>query len=584
LAEVSFYLDAAGEATFTTYHPPVSRAESRAAILILPPFGWEELATHRARRAWALHLSARGHPVARLDLPGSGDSAGSPLDPERWTHWLAAVEVVANWLRAESRPPRVAAIGISMSGYLAYAAAVEGIVDDIALWATPSKGRRLLRELSAFAALETTSLIAPGPTQSMPQGIEAGGFIVAAELADRLRRIDLITWRLPAATRVLLLDRDQISGDDELEQTLRGSGLSVTVAPGRGFGAMLTPPDQSRPPVEVFATFDRWIADQPAAAGSTAHKVSRPDAKIEVELEGVRERPISIASTFGEMRAVIAEPLRGRTSSASLVFLNAGAIRRTGPNRMWVDAARRWAGRGIASARIDLEGIGDADGGEEIYQDVARFHDERLLRHVDVALDELQRSGLSAPFVLIGLCSGGYWAFQTTLTDQRVASAIMINPRALFWHKHLDAIRDLRRTRLLKRAVTWRRLVKGDVSLRRWAAVIRWLASVARRPLRGGTTADASVLRWQTEHVSEAFARLHERDRRARFIFCDGEPLRDELTDDGLLTDRKRWPNVSVTIIPGRDHTLRPLWMRPHAEAALDDAISAEVDAARETR
>jgi alpha/beta superfamily hydrolase len=29
---------------------------------------------------------------------------------------------------------------------------------------------------------------------------------------------------------------------------------------------------------------------------------------------------------------------------------------------MWVEASRRWAALGVATLRIDLEGIGDADG------------------------------------------------------------------------------------------------------------------------------------------------------------------------------------------------------------------------------
>jgi hypothetical protein len=45
------------------------------------------------------------------------------------------------------------------------------------------------------------------------------------------------------------------------------------------------------------------------------------------------------------------------------------------------------------------------------------------------------------------------------------------------------------------------------------------------------------------------------------------------MTRDGLLSEHARWPNVAVSFLPGRDHTLRPLWMHRHVDAALDAAL-----------
>ena len=75
------------------------------------------------------------------------------------------------------------------------------------------------------------------------------------------------------------------------------------------------------------------------------------------------------------------------------------------------------------------------------------------------------------------------------------------------------------------------------------------------------------------ELVAQAFDRLNAEGTELRFFFCDGEPLRDEMTRDGLLSDHARWPNVAVSFLPGRDHTLRPLWMHQHVDAALDAAL-----------
>ena len=66
---------------------------------------------------------------------------------------------------------------------------------------------------------------------------------------------------------------------------------------------------------------------------------------------------------FGTLFGVLGRAARRRPRrDLCAVFLNAGAVRRIGPNRLWVEAARRWARAGVPSVRMDLEGIGDADG------------------------------------------------------------------------------------------------------------------------------------------------------------------------------------------------------------------------------
>ena len=41
------------------------------------------------------------------------------------------------------------------------------------------------------------------------------------------------------------------------------------------------------------------------------------------------------------------------------------------------------------------------------------------------------RAGLPDRFLLAGLCSGAFWAFETAVVDQRVQSIVMLNPRLL---------------------------------------------------------------------------------------------------------------------------------------------------------
>src|SRR5437588_6448648 len=75
------------EEVFAVFHAPAADASARNAVLICPPFGWDEACSYRCRREWAEDLAAAGHPSLRFDLLGSGDSAGSPADAGRVEAW-----------------------------------------------------------------------------------------------------------------------------------------------------------------------------------------------------------------------------------------------------------------------------------------------------------------------------------------------------------------------------------------------------------------------------------------------------------------------------------------------------------------
>ncbi|HET7137521.1 MAG TPA: hypothetical protein VFI04_04145 [Gaiellaceae bacterium] len=584
MSERSFYLAGEGEAVFASHHAPASDATGRG-VLLLPPFGWEETATHRARRDWALHLARRGHDALRIDLPGTGDSAGDLADPRRWESWGAAARRAASWLRREAGVTRVTAVGVGSGGYLAFGLLAEARAEEAVLWGTPVTGKRFLRELAAFGALEASRIAEAGgpPSPERTQGIEAGGFVLPPELEAAIAGIDLADASLPPSARLLLVGRDGAGSSQRLVEALRGRGVDVATDDGHGYAAMVVQPDRAVAPHGVFDAVAAWLDAAPAPSPSLSEP-SRGLASPELLAGATRERPIEVALPSVRLRGVLAEPLNVERGLPTLLFLNAGAIRRTGPNRLWVSWARRWAARGVPSVRLDLEGIGDADGDDARYRDVARFHDEELVKQVHAAVSALVELGLPARFVAVGLCSGGYWAYQAALADERVAAAVMVNTRVLQWHEHLEQARDLRRTRLLVRPVTWKRLLRGDVPLRRWKGFAAWVAArtLGRLGARRGASAP-SILEWQARQAAAGFTSLRDAGRRAHFVFCDGEPLRDELTEAGLLTHPERWPNVSCRFIPGREHTLKPVWMQRFATTAFDDVVAAEVALAEST-
>ena len=136
------YLDVGSEGVFAFFNP-THAGSGETAVVICPPFGWDLMSPYRARRDWAEHLAARGYPTMRIDLQGTGDSAGMPTDPARLDAWTRAVFAAALSLRCASGAQRIVAIGIGLGGVVAYHAAAAGAaVEDLVLWASPLAAAR----------------------------------------------------------------------------------------------------------------------------------------------------------------------------------------------------------------------------------------------------------------------------------------------------------------------------------------------------------------------------------------------------------------------------------------------------------
>ncbi len=575
------YLQADREPVFALFHDALGPAPRGTAVLICPPFGWEETCSYRARREWAEHLAHNGHPTLRLDLPGSGDSAGVPSDPARLQAWCEAVRSAAGWLSERQRSRPVAAIGIGLGGLILCKAISDGApIEQVALWATPARGSSALRELRAFARLEDTH-DAPGETDGPEPGgpLWAGGFMLSAKTVKELDELDLtgLPGDRPNARRALLLDRDGIAPDKRLRGALEAANVEVSVAPGPGYAAMMAKPHHARAPRETFGAVLEWLgtsAQDPQASGNHAEDESADPVSTLIDVGGtsVRETPLEIAQPFGNLTGVLSEPTGGRRGETCLVMLNAGAIRRIGPNRMWVEVARRWATRGIPTLRLDVEGIGDADGDGEASTELAALYTQSRVEQVCAAMDTLERRGAGRRFVLIGLCSGAYWAFHGALVDRRATAAVMVNPAALFWWPGLEAARDYRRGAL--RPSTWPRVLRGEVSLSRILAMVRQVLSSIPRRLRERLRARSP----EEDQVPQALDRLRETDKSVYMLFSQREPLREELGSEGVLEQAERWPNMRLEDLPGAVHTLRPAPTQASAHAAIDRAIGEELE------
>jgi len=549
------YLTAAGEPFLTLVHEPAGRP-SGIAVLLVPPFGWDDVASYRPRRDWAIALAGAGHVAMRIDLPGSGDSAGGPADPGRVAAWTEAVSVAAKALRARPDVARLAVIGLGLGGLLAIRAQELGAgAQDLVLWAVPARGRGLVRELRAFSAMERTIL---GAADELEEGeLLAGGFLLSAQTTADLAAVDLREARPAGVERALVMGRDGIAPDPGIVTCLEAGGADVTLAEGAGYAAMHVQPPDSEAPAEVVALVERWLADAPVAG---AGRADAPPTDGSFTREGVREQPFEVGSLFG----VLAEPV-GEPAGVTAVLLNAGAIRRIGPSRMWTVAARRWAARGVPTLRLDVAGIGDAEGEPSRDADVTLYVPE-FIDQVLAALDALEARGHSGPYALGGLCSGSYWSFHAALRDRRVALAMMLNPRLLVFDAELIEARRHRDALRRARGSTWRKALRGDLGPRDVAARVGRLA-------RAGAYAASGAGRRIDDRHRSAADDVAAADARLLFAFSRDEPLEREMQADGSLQRLAALDHVDLVELPGLDHTLRPLVAQRAAHAALDAAL-----------
>lgn len=606
------YIASGAEPLYGCYHVPPTSVARDVAVLMCSPFGYDEMASYRSRRVWAQCLATAGYPTLRFDLPGTGDSGGATDAPGLFEAWNTALIEAAAWLRSMTESRRIVAVGIGLGGLLALRAATLGAsIDDLALWGTSARGKAVVRELRTFGALEAAARTAaeqvlartPADSPERPPleggAIEAGGFTLTADAVRALEGLDLTTDVLPdaGARRILLLERDGITVDSRLRHWLGASGAHVDVDGGEGYGAMTGQAHEARAPTRVIDRVTKWLGEDAAASEPlerpSSSRLTERDPGVELEMgeERLREEPFSVELSDGSLQGVLTRPLHRPATDLCVIFANVGALRRSGPGRMWVDAARRWAGRGVTCLRLDVPGVGDAAGDASRYGDLNGLYAPELASHVHQAVSELFARGVARRFVIVGLCSGAYWAFHCALQDSRVGTVVMINPAALVWDPMLGPARQARKFLKLRRPSQWRRIAQGAVGKE---AMVHALGGLVKTIARTPFTLPARLAgRWRAQvadgdEIDHALDRLRERGQRAVLVFCSvGEPLLEELRRRRGLAWRERWSNVELELIPGFDHLLRPQSMQHAAHEILDRALELELrtlPARRDTR
>lgn len=188
------FFEAEGRRLYGALTRPGERVGERG-VLLLPPMGHEGWIVQRAYRELGLRLAARGVPVLRYDLFGTGDSEGD-LWTARWSDWVAGVAPAVETLKRQAEVSKVTTVGLRLGAALAVA--TEAVCDDLVLWDPVLAGEEFVRGLEALHAQHFS-----GQKNRLPGELLGARF--HPELLEDVRRVDLFDSAPGDATRLLWL-------------------------------------------------------------------------------------------------------------------------------------------------------------------------------------------------------------------------------------------------------------------------------------------------------------------------------------------------------------------------------------------
>ena len=567
-----------GDETLFAWHHHAPRAIARDCVAVLcAPIGPEYTRSHRTLRHFADRLAEAGVPAVRFDYQGCGDSAGEEDAPDRVGAWRRSIAAAVWHARRISGCSRVCLIGIRLGATLAALEAEEVGADLVVLWNPVVKGRAYTRELQAIA------MTAAEGAAKVDDGFECAGFRISGETLAALKAIDLARTGFKPRARVLLAVRDDMSFDPAFGTHLAETGIAHDTVALPGWNGMMADHQWTVVPDEALAVIVEWIR---------THTVARPTLRPDLELPAERLAIGEVRETlcrFGADRhlfGVLSQPAAG-TDRPAVIMLNAGSIHHVGPSRLYVRLARELAQDGIASLRLDHEGLGDsvlrADGVENEPYAASAMDDLRA------AIALLQEHG-HRRFILLGLCSGAHTAFHACreFDGDGIALAVLINPWYFYWQAgmisdpncdHFEQVVTMQKS--MRSPGRWKRLLRGEIGLGRVKDAARTMAAHAARKARALLSEAAEIVVPSAgTRLSQDLRSIFARGRTLWLYESDGEPAGAVAMTEARRTCKRalREGRLVHQRIAGGDHTFSQSAARAEVIRRLRHALKQTCD------
>lgn len=581
-----FYLASGGTSLFAWLHRSRPKEVSATGLVICNPFGFEEVCAHRSLRHLAMAAAEAGIPAMRFDYAGCGNSEGDDFLPDRLAEWVKSIHRAADALKQMTGVTSICLAGLRLGATLATLAALQrDDVSGLVAIAPILRGRNYLRELTMLGITGA----APVPPEAGPADgalLESAGFLLTRETSEALGTVDLRRLPKAPAARVLIVDRDDMPGAGPWQADLERVGAQAEMATWPGYAAMMRDPQRSRVPQPIIDGVVEWLQRGLAPAEPMHARTSEAATDVQRIRVGERtllERVLHIDTGLSPLFGVLTREEGAAAARPAVLMLNSGSVHNIGPNRLWVQLARRWAFQGLTVLRLDISGIGDSPACAGAEENVV--YTPHAGADIAAALAYLRREVGATECHVMGLCSGGYHALKAAMAGQYMASALMINPLTFNWKEGSDMseLKDyevsglaVKFRRQLFTATPWKKLLRRKVNLRivakvawlrLWSFVYPHMLELAR------------ALHIPFKHdLARELAGVAKREIRLKFVFAQDAPGFELLEREGGRAVHRmvRRHQATLDFVPGADHTFTRLAARERLVALLDERVLAE--------
>ena len=424
---------------FAWLHEPYGQPSSNAGVILCQPFGG-----HRLHLYIASQLALNGIWAMRIDLYGTGDSAGSDARPELLCLWLDSIHVAVDAFLARGVINKVCLFGFQLGATLSLFAAAQSTgskIQELILWSPYSLGNELCREIALADKLlgkkppsvDATSL----PLVHIPR--ELFGFRPSLPLLAALADLDASSIGRTSCRRAFILSNKAQFLESPIAKHLQSLGSEVEldkiVRHPQFFGEYgevrpLTSVLVNRAVAWLLRSSQQIISN---TAGSTSSRVRNQLMKGSTGqmCAEIDESVIETVQIYGETESlfgILSSPNNSLDDhqKPAVILINSGWASHTGVGRMYVEWARSWASLGHQVLRFDLSGLGDSPA-LEAREEFPPYPPSSLIEITRV-MDALGDAGRGEAFVLCGVCSGGTLAFIKAVEDQRVVGIQLVNP------------------------------------------------------------------------------------------------------------------------------------------------------------
>jgi alpha-beta hydrolase superfamily lysophospholipase len=389
---------------------------ARAGVVICPPLGKEHIDSYRGLKLLAQRLCARGFAVLRFDYAGTGDSAHEQDSPAAVSRYQSSIRAAADYLRA-CGVPDIGLVGLRAGALLAGVTAdsIEGLAG-LVLWDPVTDGRRFLRKQRALYKMTVGS----DPALSVDTGRESiPGLSLSMTAAAELGALKLPA-ALDAPVPVLLAVRPE-RADDQRTAALAASG-NCTVRTVSGQAAFVEPASfVVEIPVGALFAITSWLHDiMPTGSHRMSPKI-RSEAIVGRLDDGRAVHETIDAIGPNQLFAIRTSIADTGGDQATLLIHNTACEHHVGIGRVWVEAARELAGRGMAVLRYDRRGTGETGCAN---LEFPRIHSAESN---DDVLEAISASGATPErLMMTGVCSGA-WNSAYGALHSGAKSVVMFN-------------------------------------------------------------------------------------------------------------------------------------------------------------